>query len=319
MPRQSANILALIKEATLFMSEIRLSSNSLRGADLLTDILLFERTWDSTVDLQQVMVLAADIVEKIKIEIDLTETAFNRQVEAGELVIATDIIPDVFIGDTGSMTHDGAFELLRLNTLLDQFYIDMAFSPTPQEIPESLLNSLSYIIQYHTGEAMSMSILLNHLILETGFDCNLVVAEHEIMLRVSLSDNEYVLIDALCGEVSTYSMDGGRSVLPSGKEGAYRALDRMSVIQIFLSQQKLAFTDEGNYEQALCCIELLIKTMPEDPYQRRDRGFLLQQLDCLKLAQDDFKFFIEQCPQDPAAQMLQMEIEDFEGHEHTIH
>jgi regulator of sirC expression with transglutaminase-like and TPR domain len=150
-----------------------------------------------------------------------------------------------------------------------------------------------------------------------NFNSSLVVVEHQIMLLVSLCAQQSVMIDALCGDVEICRHEP--SVLPTGRELDYQLLDRTSLLQIFLTQQKLAFIDENNYEKALCCIELLIQTSPDDPYQRRDRGFLLHRLDCFKLARDDFEFFIAQCPEDPAAQLLKMQLEEFQGREQTVH
>ncbi|MFT5163275.1 MAG: regulator of sirC expression with transglutaminase-like and TPR domain [Alteromonadaceae bacterium] len=283
------------------MSEIKLSPGVLNTSDLLTDILLFEQKWDSSVDLHHTMALVNDIIVNAK---QAVQSGPNCDMALANPTIAESPEP-------ASLTD--------LNCLLDYFYLDLAFSSTPQSIDESLLNSLAYLIKYHTGESLSMVILLNHVILSCGFDCSLAVVDHEIMLRVNISEHEFVLVDSLCGEVQRCPIVDKLTVLPSIGDIECRILDRMSLLQIYLTQQKLAFTDESKYADALCCIELLIKTMPDDPYQRRDRGFLLHQLDCFKVARDDFEFFIEQCPQDPAAQLLKLQLEEFDGSEQTVH
>ena len=43
---------------------------------------------------------------------------------------------------------------------------------------------------------------------------------------------------------------------------------------------------------------------PGDPLETRDRGFIYEQLDCPRFAADDFEYFIEQCPDDPVADVL---------------
>lgn len=279
------------------MTEIRLSSKSLDSNDLLTDILLFEKKWDASNDIHSSMTHIKEVIARIR-------TAMGGEDKAQRYDPQFDFKPLV---------------LSHLNDALDCFYLDLAFSSTTQDVPESLLNSLSYLIHFHTGECLSMSILLNHVLSNLGFDSAITVVAHEIMLRVTLSDSEFVVIDAISGEQHTHIVESVNSVLPTEQDGDYRELDKVSLVQIFLSQQKLAFTDEHRFDKALYCIELLIQTAPDDPYQRRDRGFLLHQLDCFNLARDDFEFFIDQCPEDPAAQLLKLQLEDFEGSEHTVH
>jgi len=73
------------------------------------------------------------------------------------------------------------------------------------------------------------------------------------------------------------------------------------------------------FDQALKCVDLLIELRPEDPFERRDRGFLLHQLDCFKVAYDDYQYFVEQCPKDPAAQLLKMQLEKITVVDNVLH
>jgi regulator of sirC expression with transglutaminase-like and TPR domain len=56
-------------------------------------------------------------------------------------------------------------------------------------------------------------------------------------------------------------------------------------------------------------VELLVNLCPNDPYERRDRGFLLHQLDCTQVAIADYQYFIRKCPKDPATQLLQAQLQ----------
>jgi len=164
-----------------------------------------------------------------------------------------------------------------------------------------------------------MSVLLNHVLLQLGFDSTIKAVDHDLMVEVAVSAQEFCLIDATTGEQFTHFELQQQGVLPAQFGLTSRALDKVGLEQIFLTQQKMAFTEEQQLDKALCCIDLLIQTTPDDPYQRRDRGFLLHQLDCANLARDDFKFFIDQCPEDPAAQLLKLQLEDLDVSEHTVH
>lgn len=71
---------------------------------------------------------------------------------------------------------------------------------------------------------------------------------------------------------------------------------------------KMALTREGKYPEALRLIEYRLIFTPEDPYEIRDRGMVLASMDCYQAAYDDLSYFIDQCPDDPSAMMLKLEI-----------
>ena len=80
---------------------------------------------------------------------------------------------------------------------------------------------------------------------------------------------------------------------------------------------KMALTREGKYEEALRLIEYRLTISPEDPYEIRDRGMILASMDCYQAAFDDLSYFIDQCPDDPSAMMLKLEIAGLEKQSKT--
>lgn len=72
---------------------------------------------------------------------------------------------------------------------------------------------------------------------------------------------------------------------------------------------KMALTREGRYEEALRLIEYRLTFIPEDPYEIRDRGMVLASMDCYQAALEDINYFIDQCPEDPSAEILKMEVQ----------
>jgi regulator of sirC expression with transglutaminase-like and TPR domain len=82
---------------------------------------------------------------------------------------------------------------------------------------------------------------------------------------------------------------------------------------------KAALIRDEHFSYALRCIDLILELEPDEPYEIRDRGFLLQQLDCKKLASEDFAYFIEQCPDDPITRVLKAQVEELGDANDTIH
>ncbi|QIW15233.1 hypothetical protein A4G20_02185 [Pasteurellaceae bacterium RH1A] len=71
---------------------------------------------------------------------------------------------------------------------------------------------------------------------------------------------------------------------------------------------KMTLAGEGRYEDALKLIEFRLILNPDDPYQIRDRGMMLAGLHCYHAAVEDLTYFIDQCPDDPSAMMLKLEM-----------
>jgi len=73
------------------------------------------------------------------------------------------------------------------------------------------------------------------------------------------------------------------------------------------------------FELALTFNQWLLELSPDDPQQRMERGFVLQQLDCFKGASDDFSYFIDNCPDDPNSDVLKMHIKTLDAQSNTYH
>ncbi|TLU75652.1 SirB1 family protein [Mannheimia varigena] len=84
---------------------------------------------------------------------------------------------------------------------------------------------------------------------------------------------------------------------------------------------KMALTREGKYEETLRLIEYRLAMSPEDPYEIRDRGMVLASMDCYQAALEDINYFIDQCPEDPSAQILKTEVKGLQqkSQESVVH
>ncbi|MEH8137607.1 SirB1 family protein [Gallibacterium anatis] len=73
---------------------------------------------------------------------------------------------------------------------------------------------------------------------------------------------------------------------------------------------KSALIREGRNEQALALIEHRLSETPDDPYEIRDRGVVYGNMECFHLAVPDLTYFVEQCPQDPVAPLIRLQLQD---------
>lgn len=209
----------------------------------------------------------------------------------------------------------------RLYALVDYIYDELAFSgPGHQALPESSLNNLSYAIMYRTGNYLSLTVLMRYLLRQAGFNAFVAEVENQVALVIKLSNSELVLLDVVSGGCEyIISSDDVRETMVSEVATYAKELPDEEVVKDVITAQKLTLLDEGLFEEALACVETLMELLPEDPYERRDRGLVLQHLDCGQWAKDDFDYFIKACPNDPMTMFIKLQLEETRQDIETIH
>ncbi|WP_199609328.1 tetratricopeptide repeat protein [Flocculibacter collagenilyticus] len=264
------------------MLEVKVVNELLSSEDIFTNALLFEKRWNQQLSISDTKQKVAEIVDTATLSIK----------------------PDESDAD-------------NLDSVLDLLYGELMFSSTCQPIPESLLLSPSYGVYFRTGDEVTLGIIISHILNSLSFDSSLVIYQESIHLHVKISDSEYFLIEPASGMQERFIEVENESKLIDTRP--YETISSEGIFKMLLGYQKMAFMDEGLLSQALCCVDLLMQLSPEDPYERRDRGFLLQQLDCYKVACADFEFFIEKCPQDPVADIMKLQLADMKRKRHILH
>lgn len=91
------------------------------------------------------------------------------------------------------------------------------------------------------------------------------------------------------------------------------------IVRKMLDTLKAALMEEKQMELALRASEAVLAFDPDDPYEIRDRGLIYAQLDCNHIAISDLSYFVEQCPEDPIAEMIKMQIHSIEQQRVTLH
>ena len=204
-----------------------------------------------------------------------------------------------------------------LNGVVDLFYGEWAFSGTNQAIAESKLNTISYALGYRTGSSFALGMILNYVLTETGFASEIVVEDGELVIHVICSEQEGYFIDPVSGHQTWYvKPENGTEEETSDY---FQHIPPDDLVKLFVGHQKWAFISEKRYADALNCVEFLMELIGDDPYERRDRGYLLRQLDCHNIARDDFEFFVSECPDDPATELIQHQLEEMEYQHNTLH
>lgn len=229
-----------------------------------------------------------------------------------------------------------------LEAIIEQCQAVISEIESPLEKSEALLNELFYqhlFIDKHkstwplsafkvaTGlnqrqmAPMVKAALVSEIINACGFSCDLVFVPNKVMVRLCCNDDYAIVFDAVTGEsLDWHELDSCLGELEGDpSQQSLSTMDRSAILIEHLSTLKNTLIREQVFDKALLCVDVLLSLNPDDPLQRRDRGFLLHQLDCFKVAVDDYRYFVEQCPKDPAAQLLKIQLENITISEPTFH
>ena len=230
--------------------------------------------------------------------------------------------------------------------LLTFFYQELAFTGAHDSADTCQPNLLHEVFAYRNGTPVTLAVILSHVAQRLGFNarcvnfpghflvrCDIVCKEDKALpdsfaLSTALnqahchktSDTEHkqthsVMVDPINGHLLSVDVlkqkyfsvieDIDNECMPK------EALDPASndeVVVHMLHQVKSSLINAKRYEHALRSIDLLIHLCPNNPYERRDRGGWLHELECPQLAIVDYQYFIRQCPQDPAASLLAQQV-----------
>ena len=92
-----------------------------------------------------------------------------------------------------------------------------------------------------------------------------------------------------------------------------------TVLLRWLLELRAVLIATARWQGALQVVNTHLQLAANDPYARRDRGYILDQLDCGELARADFEGFIKACPKDPSSPLLRERLRQLAGQRMVRH
>lgn len=215
-------------------------------------------------------------------------------------------------------------EKQRFDALLHLFYAHWAFKGDREAYFDSDNSFIDKVLLRRKGIPVSLGAILLYLGRQLGFDLHGVTFPTQFLLRVDWQDGSVQYLNPFNGEfvdehVLQAWLIGHEGPLAKLKAEHLMLADNPTVIGRWLALLKGALLREERYTLALRCTNLALTFVPDDPYEIRDRGFIYQQLECHQVAVSDFQYFIEHCPNDPAAELLKKQVNVMSGKALTLH
>lgn len=242
-----------------------------------------------------------------------------------ENIFASRIVMDetlnLIISDCQTQIEAVEDQLEQAELLINALYVDHLFMDIAKARWPETAFKLSEGLNARLMHPILKAAVIQHIARECGFEADLVFVPEKIMVRLVCNESFAIIFDPLNGEsLNFHELDTRMEELSSDPDDYHLApMDVKTIVVEFLTACKNELIGLGQFNKALNCVDLLIALRPEDPFERRDRGFLLHQLDCFKVACDDYRFFVEQCPKDPAAQLLKIQLDNIKITNTVIH
>ncbi len=215
-------------------------------------------------------------------------------------------------------------EEARFDAFVRLFYQQWQFQGDSDSYFSSDNAFIDKVLTRKKGTPLSLGAIFLYLARKLGFPVEGVAFPTQFLLKVTWPEQTPCYLNPFNGEYVDQStlrawLIGHDGPLAKLKPEHLKTADNATVIGRWLAVIKSALLREERYSLALKCTDLALTFVPDDPYEIRDRGFIYQQLDCFQIAKSDFEFFIDQCPEDPAADLLKSQIQALGDSPVTLH
>ncbi|MBW3696298.1 tetratricopeptide repeat protein [Vibrio sp. T187] len=204
-------------------------------------------------------------------------------------------------------------EQQKFESFLRLFFFEWGFSGDKEAYFSSENAFIDKVLERRKGIPVSLGAIFLYLGRRLGFPLEGVSFPTQFLLKLNWYGQTPVYINPYNGEyVGEQTLRawliGHDGPLATLKSEHLESADNPTVIGRWLALLKSALLREERYTLALKCTDLALTFVPDDPYEIRDRGFIYQQLDCHQIAASDYQYFIDQCPDDPASELLKSQV-----------
>ncbi|PJC86039.1 hypothetical protein CSW98_10600 [Vibrio sp. HA2012] len=212
----------------------------------------------------------------------------------------------------------------KFDAFLRLFYHEWQFKGDNEAYFSSDNVFIDKVLEHRKGIPVSLGSLLLFLGRKLGFPLEGVAFPTQFLLKICWHTERPRYINPYDGEyVAEHILQawliGHEGPLARLKSKHLQSADHPTLIGRWLAITKSALLREERYTLALRCTDLALTFVPDDPYEIRDRGYIYQQLDCMQVAKSDYQYFIDQCPNDPSARVLKLQVNALDEAPVTIH
>jgi regulator of sirC expression with transglutaminase-like and TPR domain len=211
----------------------------------------------------------------------------------------------------------------KLTALLDHVYQSESYKGDWETFYKIANCFISKVLMRRKGVSITLGIILIKFLEANGFEAYGVCFSRDLIIKV-YCENEFIYIDPFSGEIQNWDQLEAKM---RGYLGNHVKLNidmlnvdsHEMVIKNLISVMKVAYLQARQFELALICCDILLRIDPDNAFERRERGCLFQELNCVALAVKDFQIFIDRYPNDPTVSILEKQIKKMRFNQPVIH
>ncbi|WEM42932.1 tetratricopeptide repeat protein [Photobacterium sp. DA100] len=214
---------------------------------------------------------------------------------------------------------------LRLEGLLRLFYREWGFIGDHEQYFSSDNVFLDKVLERKKGIPVTLGALFLFLAHRLDLPVRAVGFPTQFVLKVEWYGSDPLFINPFDGEylskhVMAAWLKGHKGPFSELRSEYFATAGNYDILARWLTVMKSALLREGLFTEALRCSDVVLGAFrPGDPHEIRDRGYIYQQLECSHAAALDYEYFIEQCPEDPAAELLKLQVKELNKEPLTLH
>jgi regulator of sirC expression with transglutaminase-like and TPR domain len=199
----------------------------------------------------------------------------------------------------------------KAECLINELYVSQLFLDNERNVWPVIAQKISSAVEYKLMAPVLKAAIIQSIVNACEMEAEIVFVPEKVMIRIICDDIYSIIFEPVSGESLNWQQLDSRlgDVEGDPSQAFLEPMEVNSILVEYLTSLKNSLIKELQFDKALKCVDLLLALRPDDPFERRDRGFLLHQLDCFKVAYDDYQFFVKECPQDPAAQLLKLQLD----------
>lgn len=257
-------------------------------------------------------------------EIDLATAA---------LLIAAEAYPhldvDAYLGRLDDLAREGMervdgaqTEVERISALIRFLSVEKGFVGNQDDYYDRRNSFLNEVLDRRTGIPITLALVYTEVGRRVGLAIRGVGFPGHFLVK--LDGPPDVIIDPFFASLLTESQCRERLQEVLGKNVPFdrrylRAATSREILVRMLNNLKRIHLDAKELEAALACCERILLLVPNNLYERRDRGLLYLELECYGAARTDLERFLELAPEDPHSDAIRQRLILARRHAVQIH
>ena len=206
--------------------------------------------------------------------------------------------------------------------LCDFLFREHGFAGNPDDYYDPHHSFLDQVLERRSGLPITLSIVWIEVARRLGVDARGVGFPGHFLVRAGTDPG--LIVDPFHGHVATHDHCQGLLRAALGQQASLRpehlaiAGPRQILVRI-LSNLKQLYSERGEWEAALACVDRILLLVPNALLELRDRGLLYARLECYRAALTDLERFAELAGGARLSATFLEALEALRGHTGQLH